>query len=88
MGAGVEAVKQKLSSEFGRVDFREAFDRNADSTTLAFDAEGQIYSVRVSREFDDDFLSGTTVSLRDLIHVLKRSPGRKASVGTAEIIET
>jgi hypothetical protein len=70
MGAGVLAVKQKLESAFGAVDFREMFDRNSDSTVLTFNYRGQIYSVRVSREFDDDFLSGTTISLRDLVREL------------------
>jgi hypothetical protein len=87
MGAGVLAVKQKLISAFDAVDFRERFDGAADSTVLTFESDGQIYSVRVSKEFDDDFLSGTTVSLRDLITVLKRSPDRKALVGNPEITE-
>ena len=50
-------------------------------------AGGQIYSVRVSREFDNDFLSGTTASLWNLVTVLKQSPGKKVIVTTTGISE-
>ena len=87
MGAGVQAVKQKLASDFGPIEFRERYDVNAYSTLLTFESEGQIYSVRVSREFDDDFLSGTTASLWNLVTVLKQSPGKKVIVTTTGISE-
>jgi len=87
MGAGVLAVKQKLTSGFGSIEFREMCDGNADSTLLAFESEGQIYSVRVSREFDDDFLSGTTASLWNLVTVLRASPTKKVTVKTTGISE-
>jgi hypothetical protein len=87
MGSGVQAVKEKLTSEFGPTEFRERDDVNADSTLLAFESEGQIYSVRVSREFDDDFLSGTTASLWNLVTVLKQSPDKKVIVATTGISE-
>ena len=38
MGAGVQAVKQKLTSGFGPIEIREIYDVNADSTLLAFEA--------------------------------------------------
>jgi Tol biopolymer transport system component len=47
MGAGVQAVKQKLNSGFGLIEFREMYDLSADSTLLAFESDGQGYSVRV-----------------------------------------
>lgn len=87
MSAGVLAVKQKLTSGFGSIEFREMYDGNVDSTLLSFESEGQIYSVRVSREFDDDFLSGTTASLWNLVTVLKTSPGKKVIVKTTGISE-
>jgi len=88
MGAGVQAVKQKLASDFGPIEFREMYDVNADSTLLAFDADGQSHSVRVSREFDDDFLSGTTASLWNLVTVLKASLVKKVIVKTTGVSET
>jgi len=87
MGAGVLAVKQKLTSGFGYIEFREMHDRNADSTLLAFESEGEFYSVRVSREFDDDFLSGTTASLWNLVTVLRASPAKKVIVKATGISE-
>jgi hypothetical protein len=82
MGAGVDAVKQKLVSGFGPSEFREMFDTNTASTVLAFESDGLQFSVRISREFDDDFHSGTTTSLWDLVTVLKASPSRNAVVQT------
>ena len=32
IGAGVQAVKQKLTSAFGSIEFREDYSVNADST--------------------------------------------------------
>ena len=87
MGAGVQAVKQKLSSGFGPIEFCEVYDVNADSTSIVFESDGQSYSVRVSREFDDDFLSGTTASLWNLVTVLKASLGKKVIVKTTGVSE-
>jgi hypothetical protein len=82
MGAGVDAVKQKLVSGFGPSEFREMYDTNTASTVLAFAFDGLQYSVRISREFDDDFHSGSTTSLWDLVTVLKASPSRNVVVKT------
>jgi hypothetical protein len=40
-----------------------------------------------SREFDDDFLSGTTASLWNLVTVLKASLGREVMVKTTGVSE-
>jgi hypothetical protein len=82
MGAGVDAVKQKLVSGFGPCEFREIYETNTASTVLAFASDDLQYSVRISREFDDDFHSGTTTSLWDLLTVLKASPNRNVVVKT------
>ncbi len=87
MGAGVQAVKQKLTFGFGPIAFREIYDANADSTLLAFESDGQSYSGRVSREFDEDFLSGTTASLWDLVTVLNASLGKKVILKTTGVSE-
>jgi hypothetical protein len=87
MGAGVQAVKQKLNSGFEPIEFREMYDMNADSTSIVFESHGQSYSVRVSREFDDDFLSGTTASLWNLVTVLKASLDKKVVVKTTGVSE-
>jgi hypothetical protein len=80
MGAGLEAVKRNLVSGFGPIEFREKFDHTADATALAFESQGQKYSVRVSQEFDDDFAAGTVGSLADLVVIVKASPGKKVPV--------
>jgi hypothetical protein len=42
MGAGVQAVKQKLNSGFEPIEFREMYDMNADSTSIVFESHGQV----------------------------------------------
>ncbi len=49
MGAGVDAVKQKLVSSFGPSEFREVYDTNTAPTVLAFESDGLQYFVRIVR---------------------------------------
>jgi hypothetical protein len=86
MGMGVEAVQTALSSGFGPIQFRGGrYDPNSGSTGLAFDWQGDHYVVLVSREFDDDYLSGTTVGLTDLVAKVKSF--KSVIVKTREISE-
>jgi hypothetical protein len=82
MGAGVEAVKQKLAAGFSGVEIRGQYDKNTDSTVLLFEWQHFTYRVRVSKEFDDDYASGTTAGLSDLNEQLRTSLDKIASVKT------
>jgi hypothetical protein len=57
MGAGVEAVKQKLEAGFSGIEISGQYDKNTDSTALLFEWQDSTYRVRISREFDDDYVS-------------------------------
>lgn len=85
MGTGVEAVKQRLGAGFGGAEIRGKYDINTDSTVLLFEWQNSTYRVRVSREFDDDYASGTTAGLSDLVEQLRTSPEHIASVKTTGI---
>jgi hypothetical protein len=50
-----------------------------------FEWQNSTYRVRVSREFDDDYASGTTAGLSDLVEQLRTSPEHIASVKTTGI---
>jgi hypothetical protein len=86
MGAGVEAVKQELASEFGAAEIRERQDFDKDSTVLGLEVDGVKYSVRVSREFDNDYPE-TTEDLADLEKKLEASKTKKVAVRTDGILE-
>ena len=55
------------------------------SDELYFVPRNSTYRVRVSREFDDDYASGTTAGLSDLVEQLRTSPEHIASVKTTGI---
>lgn len=82
MGTGVEAVTKRLGAGFGGAEIR---GKNTDSTVLLFEWQNSTYRVRVSREFDDDYASGTTAGLSDLVEQLRTSPEHIASVKTTGI---
>jgi hypothetical protein len=87
MGAGLEAVKERLVAGFRGVEIRGKYDVNTDSTVLLFEWQNATYWVRVSREFDDDYASGTTAGLSDLVEQLRTSPENIASVKTTGIAQ-
>jgi hypothetical protein len=86
MGAGVEAVKQELATGFGAGEIRERQDFDKDSTVLGLDVDGVKYSVRVSREFDNDYPE-TTEDLAHLVEKLEASKSKKVAVRTNSIME-
>jgi hypothetical protein len=87
MAEGVEAVKHRLSADFGGLEFRDRRDKSADWTVISFEYKGATYVVTVSDEYDGDYASGTTMGLSDLTVILKSSRSRRVSVTTKRIFE-
>lgn len=81
MGAGVEAVRSEIISEFSITSIRDAYDTDSQGKILGFDAEGRHFTVRVSDEFDEDYRSGhVRVDLEQLGPRLRASKDGKITV--------
>ena len=81
MAAGLEAVRSEIVREFGSVDIRDGYDANTNDPVLDFSAEGRYLTVRVTREFDNDYPSGQIrVNLAQLASRLRASKVGKATV--------
>lgn len=83
MAAGVEAVIRELNRSIAP---REILQRTITGvgTLLRFEA-GRRFEVLVTKEFDDDYASGTTVGISDFWIGLQGSPDGAVTIKSAGI---
>ena len=84
-GIGIEAVESAIERGFGPTTINRRVDPDSYSTVLSLEAEGRIFIVRVSNEFDQDFPSGTSSDLEQLAPLLRATPGGTVAVTTTGI---
>ena len=59
MAAGVDAIKAQLIRDFGAIEIHGGYDATTQEILLTFEADGGLpYSVRISREYDEDYAAG------------------------------
>ena len=81
MADGVEAVKAQLAREFGLTEISEGYDVTTRESIFDFHCEGRDFTVRVSREYDEDCASGQVhVDLRQLGSFLHASKDGRVRV--------
>jgi hypothetical protein len=81
MGAGMDAVKSEILSDFDVSNIHEGYDTDLQAKILAFSSENRHFVVRVSDEFDDDYESGQiAVDLEELGPRLRASKDGKVTV--------
>ncbi len=74
------AVLAALTGEFGSIQVQEGYDVSTREIILDFNSGGRDFTVRVSREYDEDYASGQVQEVRQLGSVLRASKDGRVRV--------